>query len=166
MSMIGEYLRVTPDELTRAVSDPDWALELIEQIQDVEDEQELPPADARLFTTYKTWDMLGFLFRRFNFPVDVVHGEEPFAEDGDWGYGPPRFVPVERVGVAAREMSRVSYDDLIRRVGVGELAEAKVYPLGWDSPGELDWARGYYGDLALFFAAAAACGQAVIVWLD
>lgn len=34
MSMNGEYLRVTPAELDRALKDPEWALDLAEEIQD------------------------------------------------------------------------------------------------------------------------------------
>jgi hypothetical protein len=167
MSMIGEYLRVTPAELDRAVSDPEWAMDYSERVQDEEEEQEdIPPGEGLHFSTEKTWDMLGFLLRRFGFPVDIVKGEEPFAEDEDWGYGPPRFLSVGRVALAARELDRVSYDDLIRGVDVGELAEAKVYPLRWKSADELEWARDFYGQLAVFFQGAARSGDAVIAWLD
>ncbi|ETA71120.1 YfbM family protein [Actinospica robiniae] len=166
MSMIGEYLRVTPSELSRAIEDPQWALDHAEQIQDAQDENEQSPKEAKHFSTYKTWDMLGFLLRRFHFPVDVVHGEEDFADDEDWGYGPPHFLTVERVRHAARELARTSYDDLIRDVDHTELAAANVYPLSWDSPTSLEWARDYYGQLTAFFSAAADAGDAVLVWLD
>nr|WP_329182869.1 DUF1877 family protein [Actinacidiphila glaucinigra] len=92
MSMIGEYLRVTAAELDRALQDPDWALDLAGKVQDAEDESEPAPAEARHFRTYKTRDMLGFLLTRADFPVDVIHGEESFAKDEDWGYGPPRYL--------------------------------------------------------------------------
>ena len=36
--MNGEYVRVTPGELARAFEDPVWALGLVEEIQDAEDE--------------------------------------------------------------------------------------------------------------------------------
>jgi hypothetical protein len=166
MSMIGEYLRVTPAELSRAIEDSQWALDYAEQIQDAQDENPQPPTEAKHFTTYKTWDMLGFLLRRSNFPVDVVHGEEPFAKDEDWGYGPPRFLTVERVRLAAQELSQTSYDDLIRDVNHTELTAADVYPQGWDSRASLEWARDYYGHLATHLRAAADAGDAVLVWLD
>jgi hypothetical protein len=166
MSMIGEYLRVTPGELERAVKDPEWALDLVEQVEDAQEESEPAPGDAKHLSTYKTWGMLGFLFRRFGFPVDVVHGEEPFAEAEDWGYGPPRYLPVERVRLAARELGRIAYDDLIRDVDHVELSAADVYPQGWEARGSLEWARDYFGQLTLFFQAAANSGDAMLVWLD
>lgn len=184
MSMIGEYLRMTPAELSRAIADPQWALDHAEQIQESEesdgsDESEQPeearpsqgsssssPAAARHFTTYKMWDMLGFLLRRRGFPVDVVQGEEPFTDEEDWGYGPPRFLTVERVRLAASELSRLSYDDLIGGVSPEELSTAEVYPGRWDSPASLEWARDCFGQLSEFFHAAADAGDAVLVWLD
>lgn len=59
MSMVGEYLRVTASELDRAVKEPEWALELAEQVQD-EQEDGLAPKDSKHFSTYKTWHLLDF----------------------------------------------------------------------------------------------------------
>ena len=166
MSMIGEYLRVTPAELSRAIKDPQWALDYADQIRDALDENQQSPKEAKHFSTYNTWDMLGYLLRRSDFPVDVVHGEEQFAEGEDWGYGPPHFLTVERVRLAAQKRARTSYDDLIRDVNHTELTAANVYPQVWDSPTSLEWARDYYGHLATFLRAAADAGDAVLVWLD
>jgi hypothetical protein len=166
MSMIGEYLRVTQTELSRAVEDPQWALDHAERVRDSQDDSAPSPGTAKHFSTYKTWDMLGFLLRRFGFPGDVVHGEEPFADEEDWGYGPPRFLAVERVQLAARELSRISYDDLIGGVSHAELSASEVYPQGWDSPESLEWARDYFGHLVEFLRAAADARDGVLVWID
>ena len=83
-----------------------------------------------------------------------------------WGYGPPRFLTVERVRLAAQELSQTSYDDLIRDVNHTELTAADAYPQGWDSRASLEWARDYYGHLATYLRAAADAGDAVLVWLD
>ncbi|MGW2781195.1 DUF1877 family protein [Streptomyces populi] len=82
MSMIGEYLRVTAAELDRAIQDPDWASDFAEE------ETDPAPAEARHLSTYKTWDMLRFLFlpARAEFPVNVIHGEERRARSA--GAGP------------------------------------------------------------------------------
>ncbi|SEQ01255.1 YfbM family protein [Streptomyces radiopugnans] len=166
MSMIGEYLRVTAAELDRAVQDPDWALDFVEEVQDAEEESEPALAEARHFSTYKTWDLLRFLLARADFPVNVIHGEEPFAEDEGWGYGPPRYLRPERVRLAAQALRTTPYDQLISGVDPADLTKAEVYPLGWEEPGALEWGRHWYDGLTQFFEAAAAADDAMLVWLD
>ncbi|MGN3957337.1 YfbM family protein [Streptomyces sp. WAC8370] len=166
MSMIGEYLRVTAVELDRAIQDPDWALDFVEEVQDAEEETEPAPAEARHFSTYKAWDMLRFLLSRAGFPVNVIHGEEPFAEDEDWGYGPPKYLRPERVRLAAKALRGTSYDQLVSGVDPAELTGAEVYPLGWSESGSMDWGRPWYDGLTQFFEAAARVDDAMLVWLD
>jgi hypothetical protein len=172
MSMIGEYLRVTAAELDRAIQDPDWALDFVEEVQDAEEESGPAPTEARHFSTYKTWDMLRFLLERAEFSVNVIHGEETFAEDEDWGYGPPRYLRPERVRLAGEALRATTYTQLISGVDPAELTSAEVYPLagaypiGWSEPGALEWARHWYDGLTQFFEAAARVNDAVLVWLD
>ncbi|MFI2505977.1 DUF1877 family protein [Streptomyces sp. NPDC018972] len=147
MSMIGEHLCVTVTELDRAIQALDWALDFVEEVQDAEEETEPAPAEARHFSTYKTWDMLCFLLTRAEFPVDVIRGEEPFAEDGDWGYGPPRYLRPERVRLAAEALRATGYAQLISGVEPAELTGAEVYPFGWSEPGSLEWGRPWYDGL-------------------
>ncbi|WP_225828768.1 YfbM family protein [Streptomyces naphthomycinicus] len=166
MSMNGEYLRVTPEELTRALKDPEWALDLAEETQDAQEGAETAPAADRHFTTHQTWNLLDFLLKRSAFPVDIVHGEEPFAEADDWGYGPPRYVTADRVRLAADTLTQMTYDQLIQGIDHFELAAAEIYPQIWDSPTSLDWARDLFIPLTEFFQAAASDGHAMVLWLD
>ncbi|MGW6913898.1 YfbM family protein [Kitasatospora sp. NPDC054939] len=162
--MNGEYLRVTPEELARAIDDPEWSLERAEEIQDAEEGDEPAPAEARHLCIDGTWDLLGFLLRRAAFPVDLVHGGEPFDED--WGYGPPRYLTTDQVRLAADALEGTSYDELIRGVGYEELAAAETYPNIWDSPASLEWARDAFAGLTTYLRAAATAGDAVLLWLD
>lgn len=165
--MIGEYLRVREHEVARALRDPEWALEYAYEIEEAEeDDPPLRAGKARRFSTDKAWDLLCFLLTRAQFPVNVVHGEEPFAENEDWGYGPPRYLPADRVGLAARELRRLSYDRLIAGVDPAELTRAEVYPLLWHEPDALSWGRRPFTALQDYFDTAAVHGDAVIVWLD
>src|SRR3982750_3445001 len=93
VSMNGEYLRVTPDELARAIKEPAWALEFAERIRDAEEGTDLSPVEARHLSTDKAWQAIAFLLERVRFPIDIVYGEGRFAEDEDtdWGYGPPGY---------------------------------------------------------------------------
>ncbi|MFI8822740.1 YfbM family protein [Streptomyces sp. NPDC053431] len=166
MSMIGEYFRVTAAELERAIADPNWALDHIAETQDAEADREPSPAEARHFSTYQSWHLLDFLLRRADFPVDVVHGEEALGEADDWGYGPPRHIPAFRVGVAAEALTRLTYSRLLDGVEPEELTAAEIYPLGWEDRASLEWGRDWFEDLREYVGAAAAAGDALIVWLD
>jgi hypothetical protein len=141
-------------------------LDFVEEVQDAEEETEPAPAEARHFTTYKAWDLLRFLLARTGFPVNVIHGEEPFAEDEDWGYGPPRYLRPERVRLAAKALRATTYAQLISGVEPAELTSAEVYPLEWSEPGSLEWGRPWYDGLTQFFDAAARADDAMLVWLD
>lgn len=110
--------------------------------------------------------MLRFLMARAEFPVNVIHGEEPFAEDEDWGYGPPRYLRPERVRLAAEALRTTTYAQLFSGVDPAELTSAEVNPLRWGEPGSLEWGRPWYDNLTQFFEAAARADDAMLVWLD
>jgi hypothetical protein len=164
--MNGQYVRVSMDELVRAIKDTDWAFTLVEEIQHSEEEADLPPAKARHLTTHKAWQAIAYLHERAGTPVNIVYGEEQFAEDEDWGYGPPRFLTVERVALAAQAMQAISFTTLTAGVLAADLAHANVYPGIWDEPDSLEWVRSWYEPLIVFFAEAARQSQAILVWLD
>ncbi len=164
--MSGEYLRVTLDELGRVAKEPAWAQEFAVDVQETESESDLPPGEARHLSTYKTWHAIAFLLERIDFPVDVVHGEESFDEAEDWGYGPPRYLPVERVHTAAEALAATSFDTLIAGVTPAMLTQADIYPHVWDEPDSLEWVRRCYEPLVPYFAGAARQRQAMLVWID
>ncbi|MFE0627993.1 DUF1877 family protein [Streptomyces sp. NPDC058864] len=92
-----------------------------------------------------------------------MHGEAAFAETEDWGYGPPRYLPAERVRLGAEILARTTYDQLLVGLDPQELNRADVYPLRWDTPDSLEWGRDYYAGLTRFFGAAARDGDAILV---
>jgi hypothetical protein len=185
--MIGEYVRVTPDVMARGIDDPDWIRDYIDELAEAadfaefggepeEDDEGPPPSQQlqdegrlRLFTTYKAWNVLAYLLERADCPVDVIYGEESFTEDDDdWGYGPPRYLPPDRVHLAARVLAGYDYSTLAAGVTDEELHDAKVYPVPEPSSAfdEVSWAREWFDPMVAFFIAAAADGDAVICWLD
>ncbi|GHG43846.1 YfbM family protein [Streptomyces hydrogenans] len=164
MSMNGAYLRLTPEELARALDDPEWAWGFAEESLD-EDGEGAAPARARHFTTGQTWHVLGFLLERAAFPVDVVMGEELLTGE-PWGYEPPRYLAPDRVRLAADALRRTTYDRLVEGVEPAELTEAEIHPPIWESAASLDWARDAFASLREYLGAAASAGQAVVVWID
>ncbi|GAB7031058.1 YfbM family protein [Streptomyces platensis subsp. malvinus] len=166
MSMIGEYARVTPAELTRVLGDPEWGLALVARRREAEAEEVPEPASARCLDVDKSWDALGFLLRRAGFPVDVVHGEEAVPDAEDWGYGPPRYLTPERVRTAAEALAGIPATSLTAGVGPEDLAEAEIYPtIVWERGESLDYVTDYYALLRPFFGAAAEKGDAMLMWL-
>ncbi|MEV5125167.1 YfbM family protein [Streptomyces decoyicus] len=166
MSMIGEYARVTPAELDRALGDPAWALELVGGRMETEAAECPQPELARCLDIDKAWDALGFLLRRAAFPVDIVHGEEAVPAADDWGYGPPRYLTPERVRAAAGALAEISGARLTAGVGPEDLAEAEVYPtVVWERGEPLDYVSEHYELLRPFFRAAADKGDGMLMWL-
>jgi hypothetical protein len=166
--MNGEYLRVSGDELARAVRDPEWALGFAEDVREAERLGQVPrtPAERHLSTQW-TWHAIEFLLRRAGFPVDVVYGEEAFAQGTDWGYGPARYLTVERVRIAAEALAATDFDTVVSGIEPADFARAGVPPLDvWDEADPMKWVRDAYESLVPFFASAVAQHQAMIIWID
>ncbi len=162
--MIGQYLRLTPAELNRALSDPDWVAEHAHGLYDTD----APAAAARLHETDKAWHALDFLLARRGFPVDVVFGEAdmPWPEGHDWGYGPPRLLTADRVRAAADALDAHAPEVLTDGVTPGDLAAANVYPqIVWERGEEPDWVAAHWAALALYLRAAAREGDALLLWI-
>ncbi|MFI1016127.1 YfbM family protein [Streptomyces sp. NPDC020965] len=166
MSMIGEYARLTPAELDRAVQDPDWGWEFVEEQLAAGQDDGTPVRGSRLHSTGKMWHALEYLLRLRGVEVNVVHGEEEIPGAEEWGYGPPRTISPERVEVAVRAMAAITPEGLIEGVALAELAEAGIYPYADAEPGErLDDVAVAYQDLAAFFRTAARLRHGLLVWI-
>ena len=167
MSMIGEYARLTPTELDRAVKDPGWAQDFVGELIDAQADE--PGASRpRCLDTSQAWDTLGLLLRRIDFPIDIVHGEEEIPDADDWGYGPPRYLTPEQVRAASSALAATPSDVLTRGVTAAELLRADLYPrIAQDEVEEwLKYVVHHYQALVPFFETAAREGHAMMVWLD
>jgi hypothetical protein len=167
MSMIGEYAGLTPAELDRALREPEWAYEFVDWLMEAEP-REPGAAQPRCLDIDKSWDFLGLLLRRIDFPVDIVRGEEEIPQAGNWGYGPPRYLTPDRVRAAAEALSATPGHALVRNVSAPDLVRDDLYPrIAADDLGPwLTYIVHPYDALVPFFAAAARDGDAVMVWLD
>lgn len=165
--MIGEYARLTSAELDRAVQDPHWAREFIDELIDSAQDEETSAAPPRCLDIDKAWDTLRFLLRRIDFPIDIVHGEVAIPGAEDWGYGPPRYLTPEQVRTASAALAATPGDVLIRGVTTEQLAQADLYPGVTDDDEEwLSYVVGHFEVLVPFFQAAAGADDAIVVWLD
>ncbi|QDY78991.1 YfbM family protein [Streptomyces qinzhouensis] len=166
MSMSGVHLRFTPAELTRALREPDWAEEYAEELLAAESDSEHLPSTARSHHTYTAWHGLDFLLRRHGFPVDVVHGEEEIPGTAEWGYGPPRFLPPERVRAAADAFAGLSPGALVAGVTAADLVAAEVYPVSqWTDEYSLGLVTACVRPLAAYVRNTALRGHALLMWI-
>ncbi|MER6912544.1 YfbM family protein [Streptomyces sp. NPDC000594] len=169
MSMIGEYARFTPAELDRAVRDPAWAWEFVEELLYAPEDGTAPlqgPPRGRLHDTGKMWHALEFLLDRHHVPVNVVHGERELSGAEDWGYGPPRLIVPERVRTAAEAMAAITPEGLIAGTTPADLAAAGIYTFEGGGDETLDDAAHAYQRLAAFFTATARLRHGLLVWID
>ncbi|MFC0627031.1 DUF1877 family protein [Kribbella deserti] len=153
MSLTVEYLRLTPAELAHALADPAWAEDFM-----------LDSPRSRRFSKYKAWDALRFLLARVDFPVDLFRGECEMPGAEPWFSGLPRYLPPDRVALAAATLAGTTYADLIAEVDPAELDAAEVYPPIWHRPDQLYWPREWFDGLRTFLLATAESGDAIVVW--
>jgi len=112
MSTVGEYLRLTPEELNRVLDDPEVIAELVEQF--IECEEEVDDSEPRHHDTDVAWAALEFLLDRIGFPVDIVRGEEDIPGASDWGNGPHRYLTSDQVSHAAQALAAAPKDFELR----------------------------------------------------
>ena len=165
MSMIGEYMRLAPQDLDKALADPVWIRDLVDELWDSEDEGGEP--DTRLMDVDKAWHGLAFALERAGVPTAVIYGDGPVAGADDWGYGPPAWLSVERVAEVSRLLRDLDAENAISAVPIAAFVEAEIYPLGiWSDPDPKDYLVGHLRRLTAFFAEAAGAGMGMLVWID
>lgn len=166
MSMFGQYARLASAELERAIQDPDWAWDFVEEHLAADSGDGTPVAGGRLHSTGKMWHALEYLLKLRGVKVNVVHGEEELPGADDWGYGPPRTISPEQVQAAARAMAAITPEGLVEGVAPAELADAGIYPYSGSDPEErLDDAAVAYQGLHAFFQTTARLRQGLLVWI-
>ncbi len=156
--MIGEYLRLAPTDLERAVSDPDAFRESVEDLYGSE--------DPRLFDVDKAWNALALVLERAGVSDAVVYGDDEIPGADDWGYGPPRSLRPERVRELAGRLADVDPARVVAAVSPAELVAEETYPTGgWDDPETALWLVENLTGLARFFREAADAGMGMVVWI-
>jgi uncharacterized protein DUF1877 len=165
MSMIGNYRRVTPDELKMLIRQPSLIADFL-----YPPDGSGPPPD-RYLDIDKAWDAINFLLTGSSEPGapplgNVVLGGTCLG-DVDVGYGPARYLTAIEVGEVARALRSVSEADLQGRLDLEKMREAGVYPGVWeDREEELEYLHYHYPPLVEFFIAAAQLGDAMILYIN
>ncbi|MBL0886033.1 YfbM family protein [Myceligenerans indicum] len=161
MSMIGEYVRLAPGDLEKALSDPEWAWELVDELLEADE------GDPRLFDVDKAWHGLALVLDRAGLPSGIIFGDGAVPGADDWGYGPPSSLGVARVGELAAALDEISPIETVRAVPGSVLAAEGIYPKElWEEPTWAEYLIGHLEGLKAFFREATDSGMGMLVWLD
>ena len=161
MSMIGNYLRVSAEQLEHLRCASSEVMGVL-----------CPDGDHPVGTHLdidKSWHAIQFLLTG-----EPWEGAPPFQNavmggtelsDEDVGYGPARFLSPEEVQAVSTALATVSGEQLWSRFDEDAFAKAEIYPQGWSSDGK-EYVVRYYEALRAFFFDAAHSRDAMIIYLN
>ena len=165
MSMIGNYRRISEARLKDLLAHP----EALSAFLYPEDET---PADGEEHLDIdKAWHLIHFLLNGQTWEgtwplVGAVLGGTELSEE-DIGYGPARYLLPGDVSEVSRGLSDISSEALWSRFDADAVRKAEIYPEAWQGDsGDREYITGNYDRLRLFFATAAAKGQAILLYLN
>lgn len=163
MSMIGNYLPLSSEELAAIVQNPPHAEALA-----YPENGDLPP-DA--LDIDKSWHLIHFLLNGETWGGDgplsqvILGGTE--LSDTDAGYGPFRYLGPEEVQAASQALAAVSSEELWSRFDADRAHEAEIYPQGWSGDdGEREYVQSNFQSLQQLYSKAAASGKAMLLYLS
>ena len=164
MSMIGNFLAISPDQLAAFKADPDSVIPFL--YPDDEDAELGAHLDID-----KAWHAIHYTLNGSAWEGEeplflVVLGGEEIGEDA--GYGPARYLTPDEVRQVAAALSTVGADQFSERFSPAQLDAAEIYPQIWERDGAegLEYVLFYYNQLVSFYGDAAKRGDAVLAYLN
>ena len=163
MSMIGNFLRISPAQLDALLAAPDQISSFLYN----EEYRDDPTAEH--LDIDKSWQLIHFLLTG-----DPWQGPYPFCAvvlggivlgQEDVGYGPARYLRPEEVQEIAAAVSEVSEAELWRRFDAKRALKADIYPQCW-TDADSEYILGNFSEMKRFYAAAARSGQAVLQYIN
>lgn len=163
MSMIGNVLAISPEQLAALIAEP----ELAESFVYPDDGAER----ANHLDIDKAWHAIHYTLNG-----QAWEGEEPLSlvvlggEEigGDVGYGPARYLNPVQVRTVAQALAAITPEVFSARFNPAAMDAAEVYPQNWadDGPDGLDYVLHHYNLLSSFYQAASDRGDAALVFLN
>jgi len=161
MSMIGNFLGISPDDLNALIADPSRVESFI--YPDDEEHENCIDVD-------KAWHGIHFLLAG-----DTWGGKPPLANvvlggteiGGDVGYGPARFLTADDVRAVADAIKEITPDKLSELYDATNLSQNEIYPDIWgDDDDAVAYLTSWYQTLRSYYLDAAAKGQAMLKYLN
>lgn len=163
MSMIGNFVALSPDRLRALIDEPDSLEDFLYQEDGDEEPNNRLDLDKAWHAIHftlngKAWEGEEPLF------LTILGGEEIGA---DVGYGPARYLLPDQVRAVAQALNSVSAENFAAKFDPSALAAAEVYPGIWDEGAEaLEYVQSYYEDLRKFYISASERNDSVLIYLN
>ena len=164
MSMIGNLVAISPQELETFVAAPDSLPAFLYPDDSVGDPANHLDIDKAWHAIHyllngKTWEGEAPLFH-------TILGGEEIGEDV--GYGPSRFLTPSQVKAIASELIGLTPDAVGARFEPTAMDAAEIYPQTWTRDGKDGWeyVRHYYEQLREFYLKASERGDAVLLYVN
>jgi hypothetical protein len=160
MSMIGNFRRLSEDELDSLVASPEGIVDFLNAECGAEDQLDID----------KTWHAIHYLLTGDSWGgegplANAVLGGVPLGEE-DVGYGPARFIRSSQVTETSRALQAISSEQLWSRFDAKAMRKEQIYPEFEGGEDDREYVCTYFEDLKKFYAAAAANGDAMILYLN
>jgi len=163
MSMIGNYLKLSGEQLDALVKDPSKAEDLV-----YPENGDYPAGALRIG---KSWHLIHFLLTG-----DMWGGEYPLVNvvlggnelpGTDAGYGPYRYLVDAEVKTISQALASISAEDLWSRFNVSLVQAAGIYHIPWTgNDDDKEYVSQNYEALRKYFSDAAASGNAMLLYLS
>ncbi len=164
MSMIGNLVAVSPEQLQSFMADPGLIVPFLSP-----DEGGAEPANH--LDLDKAWHAIHFTLNGKEWEGEepfflAILGGEPIGEDV--GCGPVRYLTPAQVAMLSEALSGITAENFGEKFDHSALAAAEVYPNIWQAEGaeSLEYVQPYYADLRSFYQAAAGRNEAVLIYFN
>ncbi|MFO0811330.1 MAG: YfbM family protein [Gemmataceae bacterium] len=163
MSMIGNYRRVTMQELAALRVNPASVIAFLYPADNA------PFPAGRHLDIDKAWHAIHFLLNGDAWDgdrplMDAVLGGTALGEE-DVGYGPARYLEPDEVREVAQALDDLPEFELLERFDAAALNDADIYTPPW-SDADREYVGDNYSAMAEFFRKAAEAGDAMLLYLN
>lgn len=167
MGMVGNYLRVSNEELEKYLADSSLLEDRVYE-DDIDNDKYLIYVD-------KSWEGLFFLLTgkslatsdEASTPLQWTLTAPQFIDpDQDMGYGPAVYTTIEQTKEVHNALNKITVDELRNKFDGKLMMKLEIYPGGWDDDESLEYLIENFNSVKDFYSKAAADNQAVIIFLN
>jgi hypothetical protein len=164
MGMIGNFLRLSEEDLKRYIEDSSLLEEKLDVLYTIEDDS--------LTDIDKSWEGIFYLLtggsvaEKYEDPMAaVMFSNQLIDEEQDLGYGPAHYLTSDQVKDIYSKISLLKADELRKRYNPEKMNEEGIYPEIWDDADGFEYLSEYFETLKDIYSKASANDQAIISFI-